>query len=82
MNKELKALVLVAGALGLSYVIYNKMNSPVILDLGMTRKILQEIKHQMLIVTINFAEGIAKHAGSKPVSDDPAGKKIKQYFVT
>lgn len=59
------------------------MNSPPVLDLGLTRKIMQEIKHQMLIVTINFADGISKHTG-KPDGNPESeanSQKIKQYFI-
>lgn len=36
----------------------------------------------MLIVTINFAEGISKHTKSGGVGDKANMDKIKQYFIS
>jgi hypothetical protein len=62
MNKQLGSLLLVGGLIGAGYFAFNKIVSED-LSLKMVRKITQEIKHQILIVTISFAEGCKEHYG-------------------
>ena len=69
--KELKNYLILAGVVGASYFAYNHFTQKTI-PLKLTQKIAQEIKHQMLIVTINFAEGISKHASG------PGGVKVNE----
>ena len=78
MKDSLKTYLLLAGALGTTYAVYNYFSQKTI-SLKMTTKVAQEIKHQMMIVTINFAEGVAKHAvGSE---GKIAHEKVNEYFV-
>lgn len=62
MNKQLGSLLLVGGLIGAGYLAFNKIISED-LSLKMVRKITQEIKHQILIVSISFAEGCKEHYG-------------------
>lgn len=50
---------MIGGALGLSYYAFNHYTAGKIesLTLNQVRKLMQEIKHQILIVCINFTEG-------------------------
>lgn len=79
--KEIRLYLLIAGALGISYGAYKKFTAPETMSLELTRKILQEIKHQLLIVTVNFADGISKHV-KKNGMDGMQADKINQYFIT
>lgn len=81
MQQQLRTYLVAAGVLTGFYALYNYMNhSHKSLDLKLTQKIAQEIKHQMMIVSINFADGIAKHAtgpSGVKINDD----KINEYFI-
>lgn len=56
MNKKIGSLLLVGGLIGAGYLAFNKITSSE-LPYKMVCKITQEIKHQILIVSISFAEG-------------------------
>ena len=76
---KLKNYMILAGLVGASYIVYERFKQATI-SLALTQKIAQEIKHQMMIVTINFAEGISKHAagpGGAKVNDE----KVNEYFI-
>lgn len=57
MQNKLKTYLLAAGCVGASYALFNYLFSEKVqtLPVSQTQKILQEIKHQMLIVCINFS---------------------------
>lgn len=77
--KEVKNYLILAGVVGATYFAYNHFTQKTI-PLKLTQKIAQEIKHQMLIVTINFADGISKHA-SGPGGVKVNEEKVNEYFV-
>jgi hypothetical protein len=54
MNEQLRNLLLIGGLIGVGYVAFNRYTSDA-LPLKFLCKLAQEIKHQMLIVTINYA---------------------------
>jgi hypothetical protein len=75
-DKELNKLLMMAGLVSVSYGAYtlfiNKKTSNASssikaqnITVEITRKIMQEIKHQLLISCISFAEGIKKHIGKQ-----------------
>lgn len=52
------------------------------MTLQSTRKIAQEIKHQILIVTINFAEGIRDNVRKTRIEDKEKSEQLIDYFRT
>ena len=76
MKADLRNYLIMAGVIGAGYALYNRYSTKTI-PIQLTRKIAQEIKHQMMIVTINFAEGISKHAAGAKMGDP----KITEYFI-
>lgn len=79
MNKQLGSLLLVGGLIGAGYFAFNKIVSED-LSLKMVRKITQEIKHQILIVTISFAEGCKEHYGKLHKTSPVKQAELAQYF--
>ena len=69
--------MLLAGALGIGYAAYRHYIDETV-SLKLTQKIAQEIKHQMMIISINFSEGISKHSSTNQNSDK---EKITAYFT-
>lgn len=84
MDSQLKTYLVAGGALLASYAILNyyfkeKVKS---LSLDLTRKISQEIKHQMLIACVNFSEGIKTHVNSKiGAAEDKEKKRIMESLL-
>jgi hypothetical protein len=56
MDDKLRNLLLIGGLIGVGYVAFNRLTSEA-LPLKFVCKLAQEIKHQMLIVSINYASG-------------------------
>lgn len=85
---DLKKYLIVTGVLGISYIGYTYLSNrkPKLtsggktITLELTRKILQEIKHQMLIVCLSFAEGIAKNKAQKMTKEQEL--QLDTYFRT
>jgi len=58
MNHQLTSLLVAGGLIGAGYLAFNYLSTDSQkIDLKSARKITQEIKHQILIVAINFSEG-------------------------
>lgn len=59
---DVKLYLALAGTLSLAYVTYTFLNKPkvVIIDKNLTRRICQEIKHQMMIVCITYSKAMKK----------------------
>lgn len=85
---DLKRYLIISGVLGISYMGFKyltniKSKSSTegrTITIEKTRKILQEIKHQMLIVCISFAEGIKKNM-TQNISKEQE-EKLNTYFRT
>lgn len=56
MSDQIRNLLVIGGLIGASYFAFTKFISEA-LPIKTVRKLAQEIKHQILIVTINFSVG-------------------------
>lgn len=83
MNKQLGGLLIVGGLIGAGYLALNKLiSSSGDLSYKMVCKITQEIKHQILIVSISFAEGAKEHYEKLQKSNPGKSEELLQYFRT
>jgi aromatic ring-opening dioxygenase LigB subunit len=59
---DLKVYLVLAGSLGLAYLSYSYLNKPksITMDKELTKRICQEIKHQMMIVCITYSKAMKK----------------------
>lgn len=73
MNEQTRNLLICGALLGAGYLAFTKysQNGIQALPLPKTRRITQEIKHQILIVSINFAQG-ARNATENLRNTNPA----------
>ncbi len=59
---DLKLYLALTGAVGLAYLSYSYLNKPKVIYLpkDLTKRICQEIKHQMMIVCITYSKAMKK----------------------
>lgn len=59
MNSPLRSYLVIGGVLSVGYIVWKILSqTDDFLDRAKTQKIIEEIKHQILIATINFSFGV------------------------
>lgn len=79
MDPQLQKLLLFGGLIGVGYLAFNKYTEHA-LPLNLTRKLVQEIKHQVLIVAINYAEGCKTHLEKLKQSEASKIEELTGFF--
>lgn len=84
MNDQTRNLLIFGALIGAGYLAFSRyaQNDVQSLTLEKTRRITQEIKHQILIVSINFAQG-ARANKEKILNANVADKleQLEAYFT-